>query len=78
MARNPLGWQPMLTLSLLGLLVNPQLALAQEKSAAAPKFNQDVRPILSSACYRCHGFDAKTREAELRLDIEDGAFPKRA
>jgi hypothetical protein len=37
-------------------------------------FNRDVRPIFSENCYHCHGPDANTRKAELRLDIEASAF----
>ena len=37
-------------------------------------YNFHVKPILSDRCYACHGPDANTREAGLRLDEEAGAF----
>ncbi len=37
-------------------------------------FNHQIRPLLSDRCFRCHGPDANSRKAKLRLDLRDGAL----
>ncbi len=37
-------------------------------------FLRDVRPILSSHCFTCHGPDSAERKSKLRLDLRDDAL----
>jgi hypothetical protein len=66
-----------LCLAGLCVVVSSRVGAADETAAGSIQFNRDVRPILADHCFRCHGPDSTTREAELRLDVEESLFAVR-
>src|SRR5581483_10375515 len=63
-----IGKTLVMTCGLLSVFV-----LAQALRAEPIEFNRDIRPILSDACFQCHGPDKARRKADLHFDTEDGA-----
>lgn len=55
--------------SILAALILTTLVRAQ-----AVDFNREVRPILASKCFQCHGPDDKVRKGGLRLDAREAAL----
>ncbi len=48
--------------------------ISEMKVPETVDYNFDVKPILSDKCFLCHGPDAGSREAGLRLDIKAFAY----
>src|SRR6266511_3772758 len=47
---------------------------AESLRADGPRFNREIRPILSENCFPCHGPDSAARKADLRLDQRPAAI----
>jgi hypothetical protein len=62
-------WPIVAATALLGLL--PSIVVGQ--TARPIDFNRDVRPVLSDACFHCHGPDKAKRKAKVHFDTEEGA-----
>ncbi|MDE0961278.1 MAG: DUF1553 domain-containing protein [Planctomycetota bacterium] len=70
---------PFLALLMVVLPPSPTAAVDDPLNDSAPiSYDRSIRPILADRCYPCHGPDAATRKAKLRLDRRDNAVAPRS
>jgi len=55
------------------LIAGAAAAAVAAAAASGADFDREVRPVLAARCYSCHGPDAESRKAGLRLDTFEGA-----
>ncbi len=61
------------SIAIAALIWAPGLSLSL-RAEARVSFNDDVKPILSDRCFKCHGPDAKNQKSDFRLDTQEHAF----
>ena len=59
---------------LAAILCCPAAGWCDEEQVQPVDFDRDIRPILAEQCVRCHGPDARTRKADLRLDLRSSVY----